>query len=99
MGFWRPTFARESGQDGEDQWSLHHPPPVEPPSGRPSDVSSLIWDSHVPGLSLSVWSPSLQGPPSDDLHYTSIVFDSRSQDSKADRIPSETPVYSVVKKT
>ncbi|XP_069400114.1 CMRF35-like molecule 8 isoform X2 [Ovis canadensis] len=42
---------------------------------------------------------STVGPPSDDLHYTSIVFDSRSQDSKADRIPSETPVYSVVKKT
>ncbi|XP_052514741.1 CMRF35-like molecule 8 [Budorcas taxicolor] len=42
---------------------------------------------------------STAGPPSDDLHYTSIVFDSRSQDSKADRIPSETPVYSVVKKT
>lgn len=42
---------------------------------------------------------STVGPSSDDLHYTSIVFDSRSQDSKADRIPSETPVYSVVKKT
>lgn len=42
---------------------------------------------------------STVGPSSDDLHYTSIVFDSRSQDSKANRIPSETPVYSVVKKT
>uniref|UniRef100_A0A8B9XJ79 CD300a molecule n=1 Tax=Bos mutus grunniens TaxID=30521 RepID=A0A8B9XJ79_BOSMU len=40
-----------------------------------------------------------QGPPSGDLHYSSIVFDPRSQDSKADRIPSETPVYSMVKKT
>ncbi|XP_070630245.1 CMRF35-like molecule 8 isoform X3 [Bos indicus] len=42
---------------------------------------------------------STVGPPSGDLHYSSIVFDPRSQDSKADRIPSETPVYSMVKKT
>ncbi|XP_070336126.1 CMRF35-like molecule 8 isoform X2 [Odocoileus virginianus] len=42
---------------------------------------------------------STVGPPSDNLHYTSVVFDSQSQDSKACRIPSETPVYSVIKKT
>ncbi|DAA18175.1 CMRF35-like molecule 8 precursor [Bos taurus] len=42
---------------------------------------------------------STVGPPSGDLHYSSIVFDPRSQDSKADRIPSEMPVYSMVKKT
>ncbi|KAM9750369.1 CMRF35-like molecule 8 isoform 1-T1 [Dama dama] len=42
---------------------------------------------------------STVGPPSDNLHYTSVVFDSQRQDSKACRIPSETPVYSVIKKT
>ncbi|XP_007454445.1 PREDICTED: CMRF35-like molecule 8 [Lipotes vexillifer] len=44
------------------------------------------------------------GLPSENVHYTSVVFDSRSQDSKTDRIPSQKPqtqdpVYSVVKKT
>uniref|UniRef100_A0A8C9EBN7 CD300a molecule n=1 Tax=Phocoena sinus TaxID=42100 RepID=A0A8C9EBN7_PHOSS len=44
------------------------------------------------------------GLPSENLHYTSVVFDPRSQDSKTDRIPSQKPqtqepVYSVVKKT
>ena len=72
---------------------------VEPPSGHPSDVSSLIWDSHFPSLPLSLWSLSPQGPPSDNLHYTTVVFDSQTEDSKACRIPSETPVYSVIKKT
>ncbi|KAB0400682.1 hypothetical protein E2I00_008307, partial [Balaenoptera physalus] len=53
---------------------------------------------------LSLWSLSLQGLPSENLHYTSVVFDSRSQDSKTDRIPSQKPqtqepVYSMVKKT
>ncbi|XP_043312546.1 CMRF35-like molecule 8 isoform X2 [Cervus canadensis] len=42
---------------------------------------------------------STVGPPSDNLQYTSVVFDSQRQDSKACRIPSETPVYSVIKKT
>ncbi|KAB0356984.1 hypothetical protein FD754_001140 [Muntiacus muntjak] len=42
---------------------------------------------------------STVGPPSDNLHYTSVVFDSQSQASKACRTPSETPVYSVIKKT
>ncbi|XP_059763706.1 CMRF35-like molecule 8 [Balaenoptera ricei] len=41
---------------------------------------------------------------SENLHYISVVFDSRSQDSKTDRIPSQKPqtqepVYSMVKKT
>ncbi|KAM7232656.1 hypothetical protein CapIbe_017417 [Capra ibex] len=81
----------------------------EPPQSR-SQAAEQTEPSYV-NLELQTWplsgkpvqpmwaevEYSTVGPPSDDLHYTSIVFDSRSQDSKADRIPSETPVYSVVK--
>ncbi|XP_013828115.2 PREDICTED: CMRF35-like molecule 8 isoform X2 [Capra hircus] len=83
----------------------------EPPQSR-SQAAEQTEPSYV-NLELQTWplsgkpvqpmwaevEYSTVGPPSDDLHYTSIVFDSRSQDSKADRIPSETPVYSVVKNT
>uniref|UniRef100_A0A8C3WE30 Uncharacterized protein n=1 Tax=Catagonus wagneri TaxID=51154 RepID=A0A8C3WE30_9CETA len=46
---------------------------------------------------------SVVGLPGEDLHYSSVVFDSRKQDSKADRVRSQTSreqePYSVVKKT
>lgn len=65
---------------------------------------ALSWGFLLPLPLLNLWSLSLQGLPSENLHYTSVVFDPRSQDSKTDRIPSQKPqtqepVYSVVKKT
>ncbi|XP_044794463.1 CMRF35-like molecule 8 isoform X9 [Bubalus bubalis] len=83
----------------------------EPPQSRSQAAEQT--EPCYANLELQTWPPSGKpvqptqaeveystvGPPSGDLHYTSIVFDPQSQDSKADRIPSETPVYSVVKKT
>ncbi|XP_057572311.1 CMRF35-like molecule 8 [Hippopotamus amphibius kiboko] len=47
---------------------------------------------------------SMVGHPSENLHYTSVVFDPRRQDSEGNRVPSQKPqtqepVYTMVKKT
>ncbi|XP_060146346.1 CMRF35-like molecule 8 isoform X1 [Globicephala melas] len=88
----------------------------EPPQ-NPSQAAELSEPCYE-NLELPMW-PLLEQPmrptqeeveysnlglPSENLHYTSVVFDSRSQDSKTDGIPSQKPqtqepVYSVVKKT
>lgn len=77
---------------------------VEPPPPQWNLSKALSWGFLLPLPLLNLWSLSLQGLPSENLHYTSVVFDPRSQDSKTDRIPSQKPqtqepVYSVVKKT
>lgn len=77
------------------------PPPVEPPQAPPLPKLGVPASCH---LSLSLLPLSLQGWPGENLHYSSVVFDSQNQDSKADGVPTQTswekqPLYSVIKKT
>ncbi|XP_072795626.1 CMRF35-like molecule 8 isoform X1 [Vicugna pacos] len=65
------------------------PPPAEP--------RQPAWEAEDVGC-------STVRPPGESLHYTTVVFDSPRQDSKADRTSSlgpqkQEPVYSLVKKT
>ncbi|XP_023986288.1 CMRF35-like molecule 8 [Physeter macrocephalus] len=83
-----PSRAAEQSEPCYENLELHVWPLLEQPV-RPTQAE--VGDSTL-------------GLPSENLHYTSVVFDSRSQDSKMDRIPSQKPqtqesVYSVVKKT
>ena len=94
---------KEAGTEGKGggtapQWNLSKV--LSGVSQTPPSAGGFL----LPLPLLSLWSLSLQGLPSENLHYTSVVFDSRSQDSKTDRIPSQKPqtqepVYSMVKKT
>ncbi|KAB1266189.1 Protein CD300H [Camelus dromedarius] len=66
------------------------PPPAEPRQPRQAEAEDMVY--------------STVRPPSESLHYTTVVFDSPRQDSKADRTSSpgpqkQEPVYSLVKKT
>ncbi|XP_010949125.2 CMRF35-like molecule 8 isoform X1 [Camelus bactrianus] len=66
------------------------PPPAEPRQPRQAEAEDMVY--------------STVRLPSESLHYTTVVFDSPRQDSKADRTSSpgpqkQEPVYSLVKKT
>uniref|UniRef100_A0A8D1QCC5 Ig-like domain-containing protein n=1 Tax=Sus scrofa TaxID=9823 RepID=A0A8D1QCC5_PIG len=65
-----------------------------PPSGEPAPVQPTQGEVEY----------SMVGWPGENLHYSSVVFDSQNQDSKADGVPTQTswekqPLYSVIKKT
>ncbi|XP_047614673.1 CMRF35-like molecule 8 [Phacochoerus africanus] len=65
-----------------------------PPSGEPAPVQPTQGEVEY----------SVVGWPGENLHYSSVVFDSQNQDSKANGVPAQTswekqPLYSVIKKT